>query len=239
MNLLTDIVINIVNDGVVYLAADGVLNVVHDAVVDGIADIVEYHRVDGMVDVGVAVGDGRGHAVVHVVAVLDLVVAQCIHDTVVNLLTDVVHDAVVDGIADKVGDVACVAGRQGVGHGGHGRGVVGDGHRSAPGVVADGGLDVGRRPVDAGPCALIGRHAADHHGEHAVGIGAQPGVRFAIHHIGAGGVAAHIDLHRDVVLVEHQLVLRVTHHRLVGQLLVGWRLRKSKRHSHKEQEDNE
>ena len=97
-----------------------------------------------MVDVGVAVGDGRGHAVVHVVAVLDLVVAQCIHDAVVDLLANVVlnvvHDAVVDGIADNIRDVAHIAGRQSVGHGGHGRGVVGDGHRA----VADGGSDVGR-----------------------------------------------------------------------------------------------
>ena len=156
-------------------------------------------------------------------------------DLLADIIINIVHDAVVDGIADNIRDVAHIAGRQSVGHGGHGCGVVGDGHRA----VADGGSDVGRRPVDAGPCALIGSHAADHHGEHTVGVGAQSGVRLAVHHIGAGSVAAHIDLHRDVVLVEHQLVLRVAHHRLVGQLFVGGYLRESSRQSHKEQEDKE
>ena len=90
---------------VVDLLADVVGDIVHNRVVDGIADVVEHHGVDGVVEFGIAVRDGCSHALVHVVAVLDFIVAQRIHNGVVDLRADSIFYIVNDGIVNLLADV--------------------------------------------------------------------------------------------------------------------------------------
>ena len=121
-----------------------------------------------------------------------------------------------------------IARLQSIRYGRNGRTLGGDGHRACSWIVANLRLDGGIRPVDVAPSS-INRCATTHHqGEQAVGIGRKPGVLLAISHRRTVE-SPHCYCHRDVALIVHYLVLRVAHHRLVSQLLIGWCLCKSHR----------
>ena len=140
----------------------------------------------------------------------------CCIDAHVGLVHDIGFAGVVVFVPVGLHLWGCVAGLQGEGHRGDGCSFGGDGHI----VVLDDGLYGGVVPVDAGPSAGDGCAVSDHCGEQSVGVGRQSGDGFNILLVGTGCIP-HGDGHGDAGLVNDQLVLCVTHHRLVGQRCGG------------------
>ena len=223
--LLADIVRNVAGDAVVYPARHAVFHTVADVRIEGVDAVLQIGQVtadvhDGIVDLaadgaGDIVGNGVVNGTAHHRLRYVIVVGQIVGHSIVNLAADIIYNTVVDGIADKVRDVACVACLQGVWNCADRCESGRDGHRTGSRVVGDGSADGGIRPVDVRPRTGSERAAAYHQGEQAVGVGRKPGVVLAVPHHRAVGLA-HFNQNRNVVLTEHQLVLCVAHHRLVG-----------------------
>ena len=201
-------------------------------------EVVLNHRVDGVVGGGGTVSDGSVHTVGHITAVLDLVRSEVVLDHRVD--RDVGgRGGILDGVVHAVHHVAAVhMGAEGVRNGIHRRTVGGDGHCARTRIVGDHRIDGSIRPDDVIPCSRDRGAAAHHQRKKTVWVGAEAGVGLAI--AGNRAVkATDVNRHRHVALVVHQLVLCITHHRLVGQLLVEGHLRKAHRQSHEEHDGKE